>query len=384
VDTRTGYQLWSHAYEARITEIFEVQEEISRAIVASLRPALLHTADAPLVTRTTESAEAYQLYMQGRYFWNQRTEQGLLLAAERFEAAIRADPQYAEAYTGLSDAHNSLADNGFRPSGPALERAEAAVSTALILDPGLADAYSSRGHLRLHRWDWAGAEEDFLRALELHSGHAVARQYYAFLLVFQGRFDEALSHIIRAGELDPMSVAIQNNVGDVHYLARRYARAVKQFRIVLEMDSTRDESRYLLAASLLEMGRVDEAIAGLEKLVAEGGGWHRSALPLLGTAYLGRGRRAEAAAIAATLDSAQARGRFAAPVTYAGLLAALGRPDDAFAVLDLALEKIPSVLVTVGVAPRIDALRADPRYRVYLRRVGLSPPASLAGTATLF
>jgi hypothetical protein len=122
------------------------------------------------------------------------------------------------------------------------------------------------------------------------------------------------------------------------------------------------------------MGRVDEAIAGLEKLVAEGGGWHRSALPLLGTAYLGRGRRAEAAAIAATLDSAQARGRFAAPVTYAGLLAALGRPDDAFAVLDLALEKIPSVLVTVGVAPRMDALRADPRYPAYLRRIGLSPP----------
>jgi TolB-like protein/DNA-binding SARP family transcriptional activator/Tfp pilus assembly protein PilF len=374
VDTRTGYQIWSHAYEPRITEIFEVQEEISRAIVASLRPALLRSADAPFITRTTASAEAYQLYMQGRYFWNQRTEQGLLLAVERFEAAVRADPQYAEAYTGLSDAHNSLADNGFRPSGPALERAEAAVRTALTLDPGLADAYSSRGHLRLHRWDWAGAEADFRRALELNPGYAVARQYYAFLLVFQGRFDEALPHITRAGELDPMSVAIQNNVGDVHYLSRRYARAVEQFRIVLEMDSTRHESRYLLAASLLELGRIDEAIAGLEKLVAEGGGWHRSALPLLGTAYLGRGRRAEAAAIAATLDAALAQGRLAAPVTYAGLLAALGRQDDAFAVLDLALETMPSVLVTVGVAPRIDTLRADPRYPVFLRRIGLSPP----------
>jgi adenylate cyclase len=384
VDTRTGYQLWSQSYEPRITEIFEVQEQISRAIVTALRPALLRAADAPLVTRTTESAEAYQLYMQGRYFWNQRSEQGLLLAVERFEAAIRADPQYAEAYTGLSDAYNSLADNGFRPSGPALERAEAAVRTALTLAPGLAEAYSSRGHLRLHRWDWRGAEEDFLRALELNPGYAPARQYYAYLLVFQGRFDEALGHIIRAGELDPMSVAIQNNVGDVLYLSGRYARAMDQFRIVLEMDPTRQETRYLFAASLLELGRVDEAIARLEGLVAEGGGWHRSALPLLGTAYLGSGRRAEAEAIAATLDSAQAEGRLAAPVTHAGFLAAFGRPDDAFAVLDHALETVPSVLVTVGVAPRIDALRADPRYRVYLRRVGLSPPASLAGTATLF
>jgi TolB-like protein/DNA-binding SARP family transcriptional activator/Tfp pilus assembly protein PilF len=375
VDTRTGFQLWSGRYQRPMADMLAVQEEIARAVVGALEPALLPRADDVLVARSTQSAEAYQLYMQGRYFWNQRSEAGLHRAVERFEAAIRVDPRFAAAYTGLSDAHNSLADNGYVPSEPALQRAEAAVRTALELAPGLAEAYSSRGHLRLHRWDWAGAERDFHRAIELNPGYAVAHQYYAFLLTFQGRFDEALARIVEAQQLDPLSLAVQNNVGEVQYLARRYPAAAAQLSGVLQMDPARHDSRTFLAATLIELGRAADAIVELERLVAEGGGWHRTALPILGHAYHHAGRAADAAAVAARLDAARAAGRLAAPVAYAGLLGELGRADDAFAVLEHALATMPSVLVTAGVSPRIDALRGDARFPRFLRRIGLEAQA---------
>ncbi|CAN5715321.1 hypothetical protein BH23GEM6_BH23GEM6_24480 [soil metagenome] len=373
IDTRTGYHLWSATYERPMADIFAVQEEISRAVVGALRPALLKESATPLVSRSTTDAEAFQLYMQGRYFWNLRTEEGLRTAVDRFERAIRLDSGYAAAYAGLSDAYNSLADNGFALSEPALTRAEAAVRRALELDGTMAEAYSSRGHLRLHRWDWRGAELDFKHAIELNPGYAVAHQYYAFLLTFQGRFDEAIPRIRRASELDPLSLAIQHNVGEILYLTGRNAEAIEQFRTVLQMDPTRRDTRYQLGSALCDSGRHQEAITELRRVIDEAGGWHPSAVPLLGSAYLRAGLTSESARIIAQVERAHAAGRLTKPMATAALFDAVGRRDEAFVQLESALATQPSVLGAAGVSPRVDLLRTDPRYNDLLRRIGLAP-----------
>lgn len=374
IDTRSGYHLWSAMYERQMADILMVQEEISRAVVGALRPALLRGVSGPLLSRATANPDAYQLYMQGRFFWNQRTEEGLRSAVDRFERAVLLDAGYAAAYTGLSDAHNSLADNGYVPSGPALEKAEAAVRKALELDGELAEAHSSRGHLKLHRWDWAGAERDFRRAIELNPNYAIAYQYYAFLLTFQGRFSEALPLIRRAQHLDPLSLAIQSNVGEILYLARRYPDAAEQLRFVLQMDSTRLDTRWMLGSTLAEMEQYDEAIAELRRVIDMGGGWHRSAVATLGYVYVRAGRFAEAEAVRRELEHGRSEGRVVTPYHYAVLLGALGGRDEAFALLDEALATSQSSLGTVGISPRMDPLRSDPRYALLLRRVGLPTP----------
>lgn len=371
VNAQNGYHLWSETYDRKVDDVFAVQEEISRAVVRTLHPTLLRSSPEPLVPTSTGNAAAYQLYMQGRYFWNQRTEEGLRKAIDRFEQAIRLDPGYALAYSGLSDAHNALTDNGYVPAEPALTKAEVAVRTALKLDSGLAEAYTSLGHLKLHRWDWVGAEQDFRRSIELNPGYAVAYQYYAYLLTFQGRFDEALPLIHRAQHFDPLSPAIQSNLGQILFLTRRYPEAAEQLRFALQMDSTRQDTRSHLASALTELGRYDEAVAELQRVIAMSGGWHRSAVAALGYTYARAGRRAEAKRVRNEIERGRLAGRILSPYYYAGLLGALGRRDEAFAMLDEAYATQPSGLVAVAVSPSMDPLRSDPRFAALLRRLGL-------------
>jgi TolB-like protein/Tfp pilus assembly protein PilF len=372
VDARNGYQLWSETYDRKVDDVFAVQEEISRAVVRTVHPALLSGSTRPLVPTSTVNPAAYQLYMQGRYFWNERTEQGLRKSIDRFEQAIRLDPGYALAYSGLSDAHNALADNGYVPPGPALQKAEIAVRKALELDSELAEAYSSLAHLKLHRWDWAGAEPDFRRAIELNPGYAIAYQYYAFLLTFHSRFDEALPLIRRAQHLDPLSPAIQSNFGNILYLARRYPEAIEQLHFTLQMDSTRDDARRLLGRTLTELGRYDEAATELQRVIATSGGWHRSAVSALGYTYARAGLRAEAEQTRSEIESARRAGKTVSPYYYAGLLGAMGRRDEAFAMLDQAYTRQPNGLVAVAVDPMMDPLRSDPRFPRFLSRLGFT------------
>lgn len=372
INAEKGYELWSETFDRKMGDVFAVQEEISRAVLRTLQPALLRGSSVPLVAPSTGNAAAYQLYMQGRYLWNQRTEEGLRKAIERFEQAINLDPGYALAYTGVSDAHNALTDNGYVPVEPALSHAEAAARTALKLDPELAEAHTSLGHLRLHRWDWAGADQALRRSIELNPGYAPAYQWYAYLLAFHGRFHEALPLIRRAQHLDPLSPAIQSNYGEILLLARRYPEAVKQLQFTLQMDSTRQGTRRLLANALTGLGRYDEAAVELQRLIAASGGWHRAAVPELGYTYARAGRRAEAEQVRAAIERARGEGKPLTPYPYAELLSALGRPGEAFAMLDEALETQASGLVTVAINPAMDPLRSDPRFAAFLRRLGFT------------
>jgi len=174
IDVTNDSQLWGEHYNRKLSDIFEVQEEIAKEISEKLRLRLTGEEKKRLAKRYTENTEAYQLYLRGRYFWYKRTEEALRKSIEYFNQAITEDPAYAAAFDGLSDSYALLALRGIIPPREGLLKAKAAARKALEIDDALGEAYASLAHVRLHEWDWPGLDEEFKRALELNSGHAIA------------------------------------------------------------------------------------------------------------------------------------------------------------------------------------------------------------------
>jgi adenylate cyclase len=185
----------------------------------------------------TENAEAFQLYLKGRYSWNKRTEEGYLKGIDYFDQAIRDDPNYALAYAGMSDCYALLSDSGVMTPGEGFPKAKEAATRALAIDEKLAEAHTSLGRVkRDYDWDWTGAEQEFKRAIELNPNYPSAHQWYAVYLSALGRHQEAIEEIKRALELDPLSLAVNSVTARVLYLARRYDEAIEQSHRTIEMD----------------------------------------------------------------------------------------------------------------------------------------------------
>lgn len=369
IDAATGYHLWSGSFDRRAGDAIAIQDEIAHSLVRTLRPRLTREV-VPARSTTAPGAHVYNLYLQGRYAMNARTEPSLRSAARLFEQAVAEDSSFAAAHAGLADVHDALADEGFAPEEPSYLRAEAAVRTAIRLDGTLAEAHATLGHLRFHRWDWTGAEQEFRRALELNSGYAGTYGRFAMPLVMSGRFDEGLAMMRRAQELDPLSLGTHNRMGWLLSLAGRYEEAIDQLRTVIAMDSTVASAHARLGVSLVETGRYEEGIAALERAVRLGGGYFRSSLPMLGYAYARAGRRADAERIAARVER-ETESANINPYYAAALMAALDRENRAFALLDHALATHRGCLVDVGVDPMMDRLRTDPRFTSILRELGV-------------
>jgi TolB-like protein/DNA-binding SARP family transcriptional activator/Flp pilus assembly protein TadD len=365
IDAATGYHLWSGRFDRRIGDALSIQDEIARTIVRILRPQLSAHVASPTPS-PPPSARAYHLYLQGRYAWNRRTASALRQAARLFEEAITEDPGYAAAYAGLADAHDSLVDGGFDPAEAGYDKAETAARRAIALDSTLADAYASLGHLKFHRWDWAGAEQDLQRALELNPGYAIAYTYYAMPLVMQGRFDEGLAMMRKAQDLDPLALNTRSTMGWLLFLAGRYDDAIEQLRVVLTMDSVHVSSHARLGLSLVELGQREEGIASLERAVGLGGDYHRSALPMLGYAYARAGRRVDAEQIRARAELGLEAGVIN-PYYAAALMAALDDEDRAFALLYHTFDTSRGCLIDLGVDPMMSTLRDDARYAALIK-----------------
>jgi TolB-like protein/DNA-binding SARP family transcriptional activator/Flp pilus assembly protein TadD len=368
IDAASGYHLWSGSFDRRMGDALATQDEIARSIVRTLRPQLTGR-ESPPRTSTPPSARAYHLYLQGRYSWNQKGEPALRKAGLLFEQAIAEDPSYAAAYAGLADAHDSLADGGFAPAEPSYQKAEAAARRAIQLDSTLAEAHAALGHIRFHRWDRAGAERELRRALELNPGYAATYRYYAMPLVMQGRFDEGLAMMRKAQDLDPLTLGTHGTMGWLLFLARRHGEAIDQLRAVIAMDSTLASPHARLGLSLVESGRYGEGIASLQRALALGGGYYRSVLPMLGYAYAKAGRREDAERIRVQVERKLESDSI--NLYYgAALMAALGKKDRAFILLDHAFKTNKGCLIDLGVDPMMDALRPDPRYTALVQALG--------------
>jgi len=369
VDTRDNSVLWGEQFNQKITELLDVQEKIAMEISDKLRWQLSGEEQSMMTKRYTENTEAYRSYLEGRYWWNKRTEEGFRNGIEFFQQAIDEDPSYVLAYAGLADSYNLLGTYEIVPPSEAYPRAESAALRALDLDETLAEAHTSLGWATMSQWRWQEAERAFQRAIELNPGYATAHHWYALYLSWSlGRLDEALAKAKRAQELDPLSLIINSTVGEALNNLGRYDEAIEQLRKTLELDPNFGRAQLLLGLALGNKSLYEEGIAELEKAVTFSG---ESPLYLgyLGYLYGAAGRKEEAEGV---LDQLQSKQSYVPANSIARIYLGLGRKDETFDWLERSY-RAQEPLHGLKIAPAWDPLRDDPRFQDLLLRMNLEP-----------
>jgi tetratricopeptide (TPR) repeat protein len=320
--------------------------------------------------RQTESTEAYQAYQRGRFYWNQRTEEGLHKAISFFDQARGIDPSYGLAYAGLADSYQLLVIYGPLSSKDYYPHARAAAERAIAIDDSLAEAHTSLAYVRFSDdWDWAGAEVEFKRAIGLNPNYATARQWYGEFLGDLGRNEESLAERKMALTLDPLSPVIRSELGLAYLEARQYDRAVDEFRKAAELYPDFPLVHNFLSAAYEYSGRYDEAMAECRRAMDLTGS---ADVPQSGLAsiYARSGRRAEARQLLAQMTN-EARHGYFPPTSIARVYIALGDKEPAFEWLEKAYNERDWGLINIKVWPGFDEVRSDPRFADLLQRMNL-------------
>ena len=367
ISAADGSQIWSDRYDRMLEDVFAVQDDIARAIVAGLRLTLAPGQSARLVRVATAIPEAHNLYLQGMYYWNRRTTASLEKSIDLFKQAIGLDTAYAAPYAGLALAYAVIVDYADLDMNAMADSAIAAGNKALALDSTSADAYAAIGQAHANRWENAAGLEAFRHAVTLDPSNARARHWYAELLAHVGQFDEAIRQIRKSEELEPLTLIIIANVGRVELEARHYAAAEAALRHAIELDSAMQTAHALLTYVLLHEHKYDEAIAEQELSLRLTGGRPTTTLAALGYVYAVAGRRPQAEAILREIRQRAAR----EPISYGGLallLSGLGRHAEAIAALDTAVTRYDALLSMRSQEEVFDPLRKDPTGAALLAR----------------
>ena len=362
-----GVLLWENTFDEHFTSLFNVEENISRHIAQALQVKLTPEAQQELASRNTNSPEAFHAYLRGRYAWNKRTKDEIKKAIKFFQQAIDLDPAYAAAYLGLADSYLLLGDYGHALPNETFPLARGAALRTLEIDHDRAEAHATLAQVKfLFDWDWAAAEHEYLRAIELKPNYATAHHWYAYFLMTMGRIEDATREIKLAEELDPLSLIIRANIGTIQYYARHYNEAIAQERKVLEADHNFVEARRKLAFALEAKGMEQEAITEW-LLVEEQLGANQETLEGYQKACATSGLRGYW--LQALENDKKDVGKEAGSLsTY---YARLGDREQAFYWLDRAYTQRDPWLVFTKVAPVYDNLRSDPRFQAFLQRMGL-------------
>jgi TolB-like protein/DNA-binding winged helix-turn-helix (wHTH) protein/Flp pilus assembly protein TadD len=374
MDARENKQLWGATYNRRSSDLVAAHEELAAEVAEKLRLELTPSERTLLAKRDTADPEAYRLYLRGRYLSNERTEAALRKAIEYFQEAIARDPRYALAYSGLADVHCTMATSYNKRVAPreAYARARAAALRAVEIDAELSEAHASLGQILVQfDWDWAGAEREFRRALELSPSNGIALHWRSHCFLALGRFDESGRDAMRALETDPVSVMLNIHLGEHYHLARQYDLAIEQYRRALELNPNHPNARPLLALVYEAKGMYAQAIAELEAAEPFWAGTSRVRGPL-GRVYGLAGRRAEALKVLQELIRDRAGPKYIAADDIAAVYIGLGDTDRAFEWLQRACEERATALVNLKVEPAFDGLRGDRRFADLLRCVGVS------------
>lgn len=372
IDVAHQSQLWGEQYRHKNKDIFALETEISEDISEKLRLRLSGEEKKKLVKRYTENTEAYHLYLKGRYFTNKRTTEWIKKGIEHFQQAIDLDPNYALAYAGLADAYSFLASStGGHPPRETYPKAEAAALQALELDDTLGEAHSTLGFCRLlFDWDFAAAEREYKRAIELSPNYANAHDGYSFYLKATGQHEAAIKACERAQSLDPLSMFATLSLGWAYYFARDYDRALMQARKVLDMDANFGFAHWHAGKTYLQKGMFTEAVASLRQALNLIGGTPPF-LSFLGHAYARAGKQREARQMLTQLQRL-ANKQYVSSYFLAIIHLGLGEVDETFAWLEQAYEERSGFLAFIGVEPMLDDLRGDVRFEDLLERVGVS------------
>ena len=372
MDVATGSQLWGGQYNRQAENVFLLQDDLSREISEKLRLRLTGDEKRRLTKRYTEDAEAYRLYLKGRYHWNKRNPEGLQKAVDYFQQALNRDPVYPLAYAGLADTYAYLSFFHVVPPRQAMPKAKAAAVKALEIDDHLAEAHVSLGYVSFtYDGDWSAAGRHFEQALALNPIYSGAHTFYAFYLNSLGRSEEALAVAKRALDLDPASPAVSHSLAVQLYLARRFDQAIEQAHNTLEMDANFAISYQLLGEVHVSKGLYREGLLALEKFSALS---RTSAISraLVGYSHARLGERSAALRIIEELTSAS-KHSFIPAFLYALVYAGLEDKDQAFGWLEKAYEERFNRLAYLKQDALWDPLRSDPRFIDMLRRLGIPP-----------
>jgi serine/threonine-protein kinase len=370
IEAATDRHVWGETYDRRLGDVLGLQSEVARAVARAVRVTLTPEEQARLPVARPVNVQAHTAYLVGRYFWNQRTPEGLAKAAEHFAQAIKEDPRYALGYAGLADYYNVLPFYKRVAPRDVFPKAQAAAETALALDDGLAEAHASLAFVKAYYdWDWAGAEREFRRALALNPSYGAAHHSYSRMLAAMGRFDEALAELRRAEQVEPISPVLKANAAMTLFFARRYDDAIQRLQELLELDSTYGVAHWGLGLAYEQKGLYPRAIAELEQALVRSKR-DPNTLSSLGHVYAVAGRRPEASHLVDELAK-QARQGYVSAFFFALIYAGRGETDQAIAALSQAAEERSTLLVYVRMDPRFAQLHSDPRFRALLRRIGL-------------
>jgi serine/threonine-protein kinase len=376
VDAARGSQVWGGQYNCKFADVFSIPQEVATELTSALRVRLTGAQRKRIGQPQSQSGEAYQLYLRGRFAWNKRTPDEIKRGMDYFERATHADPTFALAYAGLADCYCVLGAGEFAmfPPRQMMPKAKAAATRALELDDTRAETHAAVGSVSFwYDWDWAAAEREFVRAIELNPGYSVAHGWYAEFLSAMGRFDQAIAEARRAADLDPLSIATMWTLARVMNLSGDQLGAIAEMKRSLEIEPASIRPYFIMGWAYYKIGQVEEAYEALKATIAIGGD-NPFKKGFLGHIYAVSGRVDDARQLLNELLEL-AKTRFVSAFYIAMVYSGLGELDSAFEYMDRAFEERSSYLAYAGVTPFLDGLKGDPRFNLLLQRLGL--PAAL-------
>jgi eukaryotic-like serine/threonine-protein kinase len=374
IDAENDRELWGKQYQGKLTDVSALQSQITQDITENLKLKLNNAQRNLLAQRPTQNSEAYQLYLQGRFYWNRRTAGGVTKAIDYFEQAVSKDPNFALAYSGLADSYFSLARNtAVLSPKEAGAKARQAAEKAIELDPSSVEAHTSLANtLLIFDWDFAGAEREFNRAIEISPTYPYAHIWFSELLYDTGRYEEAVQENQKALALEPFTPVVRYNLAYSLMFARRFAESEKEFRRILDMDPNFHLAHFGLANVLGHQHNLGEALVEMQKAV--------NSMPessyfrgFLGYTLAKAGKTEESREILSTLIE-EAKTKYVSWLGISDIYKGLGEKDHAFAALELAYQQGDSRMITVRARADLDSFwKNDPRFAGLLKKVGLPP-----------
>ena len=365
--------IWTERYERDEGGIFQLQDEVTLAIIEKLKVKLLGEEKADLEKRYTDNAEAYNLYQLGRYFWNKRTRNDMLKSIEYFEQAIEADPEYAMAYTGIADAYVTLGAWSHLPAKEAYPKAREQALKALEIDSMLAESYGSLAAVKFeYEWDWPGAEKYYRRAIELNPNYSTAHQWYSEFLASMGRFDEAFAEIRMAQELDPLSPIIYVARALVFYYARQYDQALEFCQRALELDPSFEGAYFWSSLIHFQKQNLDEFFSDRKKYMTLEGTSPQEieGFDKIYEIYKTSGTE-DAARYAVNLYEKASEYEEILPDNFILPYSVLKAKEKLMNTLERCYQEHYQPIVVLKVDPRLDFIRSEPRFKALLKKVGL-------------
>ena len=362
--------LWSEKYERTLDDTLKLQADVAEMIASQIRAKIEPRERAAFQRERRVKQQAFEAYVEGSYFGSKTSEESLNKSVALLKKAIELDPGYAQGYAGLSHSYYVLGMLGMRPANDAYPAAKAAALRALELDGTIGEAHNTLAEVeRGYHFNWAAAEVEFKRALELNPSYALAHSGYAGVLSNMGRHQEAIAEAVRARELDPVSVSAHTALGRILYRARRYDDSIAAALKAVELDSNDPSPLWWIALCHEEKGKLELAIDELQKAVARSGNGTLS-LALLANAYAKAGQRAEAMKILEELKVLSLK-RYVSPVDLAVIYTGLGDRESALIWLTKAYE-LRTMRIQQLPEAIFDSLRGDPRFQALARRLNLA------------